>query len=365
MRIPDFTLPNGRPPEDPSVPTNAGISAEVSSEAPLALSQSYALDRSLNVQNRQLDNLLRCQPNIAKVVSELLLGGSAHGAIAEFVEQVEIKHMRSRQWVQTVRDVGSAMTDVIGRLAEQQHLQVSHHQNRILRELGSEPVPTEIAETFDAIVNSPNDFFDKLIELIELIKNGYLAGYEHIIKAYSDFFAAFNDAITAKLKDWIVGREEGKYVHFHVHELKAALEKLIAQFSHPNDAAKLFPAPGKEGASKEEAEKWLKALGLPDSCLKQNADGTYCVVMDLGPLTTMLSSVPPQGDGNDGWAWMDTAKFQAWQTGFNAQEERLKNMLQSLTQKYSNANSYHDNFNKTLSSHLNQFADMLKAMLNF
>lgn len=61
----------------------------------------------------------------------------------------------------------------------------------------------------------------------------------------------------------------------------------------------------------------------------------------------------------------DTAKFQAWQTGFNAQEERMKNMLQSFTQKYSNANSYHDNFNKTLSSHLNQFSDMLRAMLNF
>jgi invasin D len=39
--------------------------------------------------------------------------------------------------------------------------------------------------------------------------------------------------------------------------------------------------------------------------------------------------------------------------------------LQSFTQKYSNANSYHDNFNKTLSSHLNQYSDMLKAMLNF
>ncbi|MNL12862.1 Invasin IpaD [compost metagenome] len=76
----------------------------------------------------------------------------------------------------------------------------------------------------------------------------------------------------------------------------------------------------------------------------------------------MLDSVPNPWVGMVVW---DTAKFQAWQTGFNSQEERMKNMLQSFTQKYSNANAYHDNFNKTLSSHLNQYADMLKAMLNF
>ena len=126
-------------------------------------------------------------------------------------------------------------------------------------------------------------------------------------------------------------------------------------------AGVLFPAPGMDGASKEEAEKWRLALGLPASCLKDNGDGTFSVVMDLGPLITMRDSLPP----GVYWITWDTSKFQAWQTGFNAQEERLKNMLQSFTQKYSNANSYHDNFNKTLSSHLNQYADMLKAMLNF
>lgn len=361
MRISDFTPPNGRPPEDHNEPMSADAPAQVPSEGQLAPSMTYALDRSLKTMNRLLENMIRCQPDITKVVSELSLGGSAHSAIAEFVEQVEIKRMRSQQWASEIRNLKSAMTDVIGRLTEQQRQQVPHVQNRILRELSSEPAPAEIAEAFDAIINSPNDFFDKLLELIDLIKNGYLAGYEHLIKAYSDFFSDFNKEITAKMKEWIEGANDGKEVKLNAGQMRSALQALIQKYSHPNPASVLFPAPGMDGATREEADNWRKALGLPESCLKRNADGTYSVVMDLGPLTVMLGSLPTSGT----WVTWDTAKFQAWQTGFNAQEERLKNMLQSFTQKYSNANSYHDNFNKTLSSHLNQFADMLKAMLNF
>ena len=361
MRISDFTPPNGRPPEDHNEPMSADAPAQVPSEDQLAPSMTYALDRSLKTMNRLLENMIRCQPDITKVVSELSLGGSAHSAIAEFVEQVEIKRMRSQQWASEIRNLKSAMTDVIGRLTEQQRQQVPHVQNRILRELSSEPAPAEIAEAFDAIINSPNDFFDKLLELIDLIKNGYLAGYEHLIKAYSDFFSDFNKEITAKMKEWIEGANDGKEVKLNAGQMRSALQALIQKYSHPNPASVLFPAPGMDGATREEADNWRKALGLPESCLKRNADGTYSVVMDMAPLTVMLGSLPTSGT----WVTWDTAKFQAWQTGFNAQEERLKNTLQSFTQKYSNANSYHDNFNKTLSSHLNQFADMLKAMLNF
>jgi hypothetical protein len=62
-----------------------------------------------------------------------------------------------------------------------------------------------------------------------------------------------------------------------------------------------------------------------------------------------------------GATW-DTAKFQAWQTGFNSLEGDLKNQLQLFTTKYGNANSYHENFNKILSSQLSQYAEMLKAL---
>lgn len=312
---------------------NGGTETSETVEMPQVVKTAAALagllESSTKTLNRSLENLLKCQPDKFQV--------------------------RSQMGAQQVEQYGALITHCLQTLSTEQRQKLFEHS------LQKMPVPAEIADDFEAGVKSSNDFFDKLLELIDLIKNGYLAGYEHIIAAYSEFFKDFNAEITAKIKDWIEGANEGKEVKINAGEIRHALHALIGKYSPPNPAAVLFPAPGMGGATREEAEKWLKALGLPATCLRNNGDGTFSVVMDLGPLTTMMNSLPP----NVYLITWDTAKFQAWQTGFNAQEERMKNMLQSFTQKYSNANSYHDNFNKTLSSHLNQFSDMLKAMLNF
>ncbi len=214
------------------------------------------------------------------------------------------------------------------------------------------------------------EFFDKLIELIGLIGSGYLSVYEHIVGTYSDFFKEFNNKITAKLKDWMEAGDEGKEITLDVKELRDALKELIDEFGKKV----LFPVPAKEGdppstATPEEKEKaarnWLKALGLPDECLKYDADGNPYITLDVGPLQEMYDAFGKAPDPIPDSVTWDSARFQAWQTGFNAQSEQLKNELQRLTQKYSSANSTHDNFIKVLSSHLSQFSDMLKFMTNF
>ena len=362
MRISDFTPPAANLSVDFNVVTNAPLPTEMPLEAQAAFSLAQLLERSAKVLNRNLENMLKCQPAAKKMVENLLAGGAAQTLIAEFGERVQTKDLRWQMWAQYLPQYGAVMTHCRETLPMEQRQRLDAAQETILLGLGAgQPLPTQIDEKFSQSVSSSDDFFDKLLELIDLIKNGYLAGYEHIIKAYSDFFADFNKDITAMMKEWIEGTNDGKEVEINAGAIRIALQKLIEKYSPPNPTAVLFPAPGMGGATKEEAEKWLKALGLPASCLHQNNDGTYSVVMDLSPLITMRDSLPP-----DVYEiiW-DTAKFQAWQTGFNAQEERMKNMLQSFTQKYSNANSYHDNFNKTLSAHLSQYADMLKAMLSF
>ncbi|MCP1500727.1 invasin D [Pseudomonas migulae] len=361
MIITNFTPKAVHSPIDLNVVTDAPLPSEMPFEAQAAFSLGQLLDRSAKELNRHLGSMLKCQPGAEKMYDALVAGGAAELLIAEFGEQVHARRIRSLMWVQQLRQSGAGMTHCRETLPmeQRQHLDVA--QARILLDLQERfPPPTELAEEFKQNISSSNDFFDKLLELIDLIKNGYLAGYEHVIAAYSEFFKEFNEAITAKMKEWITGVDDGKKVDLNVGALRRELDKLIVKYSPPNPGAVLFPAPGKAGATKEEADNWRKALGLPDSCLIQNDDGTYSVVMDISPLTTMRGSLP----GGNTVRW-DTAKFQAWQTGFNAQEERMKNMLQSFTQKYSNANSYHDNFNKTLSAHLSQYSDMLKAMLNF
>jgi invasin D len=360
MKVSEFMPAAIRPTVDLSVMKEVPLPPEMPQEVKAVFSLTQLLDRSTKALNRNFENMLKCPSGTSKVLEGGAADGSTQSFMAEFVELTQAKRIRSQMWTQQIRQCGVVITHCLETLPMEQRQRLYDEQNFIARGLKQMLVPSEIADDFDVEFKSSNDFFDKLLELIDLIKNGYLAGYEHIIAAYSDFFADFNAQITAMMKDWIEGGNDGKEVKLNAGALRDALTKLIDKYSHPNPASVLFPEPGKGGTSREEAEKWREALGLPASCLKQNADGTYCVVIDTGPLWTMRGSLPAGGIVT----W-DTARFQAWQTGFNAQEERMKNMLQSFTQKYSNANSYHDNFNKTLSSHLNQFADMLKAMLNF
>ncbi|MFJ3367579.1 IpaD/SipD/SspD family type III secretion system needle tip protein [Pseudomonas sp. NPDC086251] len=342
------------------VVTDVPSAVETPPEVHTAFSMAQILDRSMQTLNRDLANLLKVQFNVAEATDRLIAGGSAQVFAAELAEKTEARATRHLMYVHRMKQCAEVFQHCADTLPVERQRELEKEKNQILERLVLTDVPLEIEEEFHAELKSSNDFFDKLLELIDLIKNGYLDGYEHILKAYSDFFADFNKDITAMLKEWIEGVDDGKNVEVDGGAIRSALFNLIARYSYPNPASILFPKPGEGGASKEEAEKWRIALGLPESCLKENPDGTYCVVIDTGPLTIMAESLPEGGKVK----W-DTARFQAWQTGFNAQEERMKNMLQSLTQKYSNANSYHDNFNKTLSSHLNQYADMLKAMLNF
>jgi len=362
IRSPIVLLPNVE------AVTDAAPPLDVPAEIQTVSSLTNLLDRSMNAMNRSLGHLLKCPSIIAKPVQGDAAESTTQHLVAEFVELIHAKRDRAQMWAVQVRQCVAVMTHSqgTGLLDKGQRQQLNDEQGKILRALEEhleQDKPLEIAEALDATINSSNDFFDKLLELIDLIKNGYLAGYEHIISAYSDFFSDFNTEITAMMKDWVEGVNDGKEVELSAGPLREALEKLIAKYSLPNPAAMLFPAPPDTGASKEDAEKWLKALGLPESCLQQNPkpNGPWCVVIDIGPLNVMHEGLKDYGDK----VKLDTAAFNAWQTGFNAQEELLKNRLQSFTQKYSNANAYHDNFNKTLSAHLNQYADMLRAMLNF
>lgn len=334
MRVTDFTRTNGRPLADVMLIQPSAELAHLLSSIPSAFTIVEQLERSIRVMNKAYDAMCN--------------------------SPADEYQARSLIWTQQVRQSGALMQYSLHTLSDELRQQVLDVQDGILAGLTC-AVPVQFKGAPEFGVRAAGDFFEKLIELIDLIKNGYLAGYEHILKAYSEFFDDFNTEVTAKMKDWIKGANDGKDVEVNAAEIRYALQRIIEKYSHPNPGSVLFPAPGMGSATREEAEKWRLALGLPANCLKQNSDGSFSVVMDLSPLITMRDSLP----SGVGWITWSTPEFQAWQTGFNSQEERLKNMLQSYTQKYSNANSYHDNFNRTLSSHLNQYADMLKAMLNF
>jgi type III secretion system IpaD/SipD/SspD family effector len=205
------------------------------------------------------------------------------------------------------------------------------------------------------------DFFDSLQGLIDLIGSDYLAVYERLIQVYSDLYSDFNKEVMAKMSEWIKGVNDGKEVEFNAKAFRDAVIAIVNKYQQaPTGVA--FPVPNEQGsippASKEEAAAWAKAMGISPDRVVQFRRG-WVVMIDVGPLQEMWKSMASQGDSI---RW-DSAKFQAWQTGFNTQEAEMKNYLQVATSKYSNANAYHDNFIKIMSSQLSQFAEMLKAYL--
>ncbi|WP_434626748.1 type III secretion system needle tip protein SctA [Chromobacterium sp. CV08] len=211
---------------------------------------------------------------------------------------------------------------------------------------------------------SDSKLWKEIADAIGGIKDNYLGIYENVVGQYTDFYKAFSDKVLAKIGKWIESGGDGNKVKLNVGELKKALEDLIKDFSLPNKAAVLFPTQAKgdgaiEGGDKAAAEKWADEMGLPRSCVQQTG-GKWVVVIDTTPITTMKDNVPAPGTGV---VEMDNAKFQSWQSGFKAQEENLKNTLQTLTQKYSNANSLFDNLVKVLSSTISSCLETAKSFL--
>ncbi|KUM05620.1 type III secretion system needle tip protein SctA [Chromobacterium subtsugae] len=200
--------------------------------------------------------------------------------------------------------------------------------------------------------------WDNIAKAIGGINDNYLGVYENVVGKYTAFYQAFSD-ILAKLGSLISSNDKGDKVTLEVGQLVTLLEKLKTDFSLPNSAAILFPKQGAK-ATEAQAKQWASELGLPDGCVKPLPGGGYGVVLDLGPITVMTTELNKLGSGK---VELDNAKFQSWKAGFDAQEEKLKNTLQTLTQKYSNANSLFDNLVKVLSSTISSCLETAKSFL--
>ncbi|KVD82935.1 hypothetical protein WI88_16925 [Burkholderia ubonensis] len=231
-------------------------------------------------------------------------------------------------------------------------------------------IPAKLSDSVDKTVfDSDAKLWEKIAEYIGNIGNDYLGVYENVVAQYTAFYKAYSD-ILSKMGGWITPGKDGNSVKLNVTALKNELQKLHDKYSLPSTAGELFPVKNSDGslqgANKDKAEEWADALGLPRSCVKEfpAGSGKYAVVVDMTPINTMMRDLGGLGSADkDGNVGLDNAKFQAWQSGFKAQEENLKTTLQTLTQKYSNSNSLYDNLVKVLSSTISSCTETCKSFL--
>lgn len=212
---------------------------------------------------------------------------------------------------------------------------------------------------------SDAELWEMVTDKISATGEHYLGVYENVVAVYTRFYQDYSNILSA-LGGWLLPGKDGNNVKLDVTSLMQALNQLLQEYGSPSEKTVLFPAQSGGtliGATETEARQWLEELNLPETCLKPVGTG-YVVLVDLTPVQKMVDDLNGLGrPGDDSKLEMDNAKYQAWQSGFKAQEENMKTTLQTLTQKYSNANSLYDNLVKVLSSTISSCMEAAKSFL--
>lgn len=203
---------------------------------------------------------------------------------------------------------------------------------------------------------SHRELWAKIADSINDINEQYLKVYEHAVSSYTQMYQEFS-AVLSSLAGWISpGGNDGNSVKLQVKSLKDALTTLKKNY----EDKPLYPATNT--VSKQEANKWLTELGGTIGTVSAK-NGGYVVSINMTPINNMLNSLDKLGTTDE--VVLDNAKYQAWNAGFSAEDETMKNNLQTLVQKYSNANSIFDNLVKVLSSTISSCTDTDKLFLHF
>jgi len=226
-------------------------------------------------------------------------------------------------------------------------------------EAGQQSALASIAPSADDKNNiSASEGWGLMANKIEAMDKEYIKVYENILERYTAMFGEFGELMGAITGYLDVQTDDKTGVQNFIFDEKAlgAIKDLVAKFE--GAAGTLVPVNG-GSVTQAEAIKWAEQLGLdPSKCVQRSGNG-YCVKMDISSLTDIVKNMPSSQ------AKLSTFEYQSWRSGYDAQGDRLKTAIQTLTTKYSSANGNFESLTKLLSSMINTMGDLLKALSNF
>ncbi len=218
------------------------------------------------------------------------------------------------------------------------------------------------ALTADALAAAYGDMgykeaWELLAHRTEGVKTGYLEVYETLVERYTGLFSDFSEFM-GKLTNYLKVEPDknGNQVMTFSDGALNDIQKLLNDYS--GDKGILYPVEG--SATRQDALAWANELGI-DAKFVVPGKGGYVIKMDLGPLENIRDSLAENvGKG------LSTFEYQSWRSGFDAQSDRMKTTLQTLTSKYGSANGMYDTVVKLLSTMIASCGDVLKQiMANF
>lgn len=196
--------------------------------------------------------------------------------------------------------------------------------------------------------SSSSEICDSVFETIKELGPNYIDVFQNAVEEYSKFFGELIDAFGQFAGFYKPGSKDGCTA---VDTLKMIdlINDVIAKYA----PVALFTG------GKEECLAWCKELGLdPDKSLRGGPD-VFTVEMDTSPLDEINSILGKFKEPSN----LNSAQFSALQSGMDMQKDAVQNALQTVTQKYSNANSTFDNLVKVLSSTITSLLDSDKSFL--
>ncbi|EIC82002.1 IpaD/SipD/SspD family type III secretion system needle tip protein, partial [Serratia sp. M24T3] len=183
-------------------------------------------------------------------------------------------------------------------------------------------------------------FVDQICNIIDTTKLEYYDAFERALAKYIEYYKKFSD-IVAKMSSYIHSVDDEGQLRYDFMDLKTSLIELQNDYTEHSENNILYPKnwDDRVNVTHEDALKWTKDMGLPNTCIKTITDKItgkiyYVINIDPSPLQTMIDNIK-HGDKNN--YKLSNTEYQAWLTGFNAQEDQIKTTVQSLTGRYGNA----------------------------
>jgi len=238
-------------------------------------------------------------------------------------------------------------------------LQVEKQAKQRAIEFLGEPIQIDHAAIVDGrSISVPEKNFsnkwDRLVAMIDASDQKNVEGYASALEQYTRLYQGVSNVLS-KLGTLVTTSDDNKMT-VDFPKIKEMLNKLLQMYLPPAEG-NTIAGTVRNGLSKSQADQICKALKLPDECRVQNKDLTYCVIPDVSQVQTMLDSLPTKNN-------LSVAHYNAWKSGFDAQMNRIEEVLQDRGHKYSYTFGRFENFYKTISFILQSMTDMLKIYSN-
>lgn len=204
-------------------------------------------------------------------------------------------------------------------------------------------------------LNSSWELCDSVANSIGAMRENYLDVFQNAVQKYAAFFDELTKLL-AKFGQYISA--DGDKTVVNGKDFYTLCNNLVEKYSLTKDATLLY------SGSSDDCNAWAKQMGLdPDKCVVYT-NGKYSVRIDTSPLKALTDEVYKlKWTSNSPNVKLNSAQFAALQSAIDMQKDTIQNAMQTITQKYSNANSTFENLIKILSSTITSLLDTDKSFL--